>query len=259
LSVQPNRKKDEPEEGTFGRLKSIKILDKALMAFGGRRGRDVKFVLKDLSKPEHHTMVMRVKDARTLEFDLHLTHEGSHPVHEPIVKVELDMRQWEKITEEQAKKIVERAIEKVDVDNPDPSIAGGEYLPIHKIFQGSPSARRLEITRDNVRAGFGNETMTLNQFMASKESAAVVFREHKRALEVVFRSDAGMYLVNYDRMMNGMLKLLGFDKVEKAIEDALKAHNEMTQQATWQVLQSAMRAPAMVTLMSFSQATDSIP
>jgi hypothetical protein len=232
LGNQPYQENLPPEIGTFGHLKSVKILDKALMAFGGNQGKDVKFVIKDLSKDEHHTIVLRVRDPRTLEIDIHLTHEGSKPVHEPIVKVELDMGQWEKITEERAKKVLEWAVENVDVESPGPSIAEGEYLPVRSMFQSGRSARRLEITRDSVKSGFGGEIMTFNQFLASKESAAVVFRERKRALEAVFRSSAGMYLINYDRLMNGMLKLLGFDKVEKAIDDALKAYKERTDQAS---------------------------
>lgn len=44
---------------TFGQLRS-KALDKTLMALGGKRGRNVKFEIKDLSKTERYTMVMRI-------------------------------------------------------------------------------------------------------------------------------------------------------------------------------------------------------
>lgn len=228
--------------GSFGQLKSVKILDKALMAFGGKKGRDVKFVIKDLSKPEHYTMVMRVKDPKTLEIDLHLTHEGTARTYEPIVRVELDMSQWEQITEERAKKVIESAMEKVDLNNPDKSIALAEYLPVRSIFRPAPSSRRLEITKDSAESGFGDRTLSFNQFLAGKDSVGVIWREHKRAVEMVVRLGTEMYLINIDRLMNGMLKLLGFDTVEKAIDDALKAYKERTRASLGRVI-GAVRPP----------------
>lgn len=151
----------------FHQAKSVKILDKALMAFGGTPGRDIKFVLKVLSKPEHYTLVMRVLNPKILEVDIHLTHEGSEPTHEPIAKVQLDMREWGKITEAQVRKVYERAVQKLDLDGPEASFVEAECLPVRSIFSPGPSGKRLEITKESAETSFGSEMMTLNRSLAS--------------------------------------------------------------------------------------------
>ncbi|MDG6911106.1 MAG: hypothetical protein JRN18_02000 [Nitrososphaerota archaeon] len=223
MSMQEGRKlENAPAIGTFGQVKSVKVVDMVLVAFGGRPGRDVKLVLKALSKREHYTLVMRVLDPKTLEVDIHLTHEGSTPAHEPIAKVQLDMREWEKITENQVRRVYERAIQKLDLDSPDASFAEAEYLPVRSIFQHGPSKRRIEITKESAEASFDKEIMTLNQFLASREATAVVFRERKRALELAARNGAEAYVINLDRLIGGMMKLMGFDRVVKVISEALE-------------------------------------
>lgn len=138
-------------------------------------------------------------------------------------KAQVDIKQWQQLKDEQFAEILKRSVEKVDLSNPDKSFTEAVYVIVPNPLKGEQLPRRAELTEDSLKGLALNQgQMSYNQLMASGKGAALILREGKRSMEFVFRSGSEMYLLNVDRMMNGLTKLLGFDKIERALGDALK-------------------------------------
>jgi hypothetical protein len=222
----------QTEESSENQLKSIKVLDKVLLAFGGKKGRDVKFIAKDLSKTEHYTMVMRILNPDTLEVDFHATREGAVKEYEPIAKIQMDIKQWKQLKEEQFAELLKKSVHRIDVEKPDKELAEAAFVIVPNPLKGEKIRRRLELNADSLKAlATGYESMTFAAFLASGTSVAVVVRERQRSMVFAFRSGTEMYLLNLDRLMNGLSKLLGFDKLEEVISEALEGYEERKRQA----------------------------
>jgi hypothetical protein len=198
-------------------------MDKALVAFGGKPGRDIKFILKDLTKEEHYTMTMFVRDRRFLVFDFHLTREGHTKAYEPIVRLEYDTKQWESITEDQVEAILNKSMKVIDLEEPGPSLAKARFLSMSgPLIEGFRKGGRMEINDPEGVLKFGDIGVGINAFVASKENTAVLVRDGKSELEFVFRVGNDIVIFDMDAFMNGVLKLLGLDGIEKAFAQALK-------------------------------------